>query len=213
MQSLQRRQDSAEAVARTLGVSRSTVFIWARKCKTSGLAGLLKPGRGRGRKSGLHRRIRDELESGLRRGRWNNDQAILDWLRECKKVKIEISGVRYWRQKWRFKLKRGRPRQFAHVPSSAPKRGLLLVSLDDDAIGRIDATLSREALRETPLQAILLLAVRTLLVFGNKDQERYRRMIFSALRYRNSPALKRSTAEIIKEADDSEWSVGQSSGS
>jgi transposase len=207
MQLLQRRQDSADAVARTVGASRSVVFIWARKCKTSGLAGLLRHRRVRGRKPGMPQKVRDELKSGLRRGEWSEDQAIVDWLMRCKKVKIEISVVRYWRRKWRFVRKRGRPRLLAHTPSPAPKRDLLLVNLDDDALRRIRATLSRDALRETPLQAILLLAARTLLLFGDKDKERYERMVFLAVSYKNSPALKRSTAEIIKEAEESKCSV------
>src|ERR1035438_10241747 len=100
--------NSSRAICSRVGIKRAQLFQWVHSFETKGLAGLLDLKHGGGRSSEIPQEILDKMRTGLAQDRWQTDEQTLAWLQE-QQVSITASGLRYWRRKFGFKRKRGRP--------------------------------------------------------------------------------------------------------
>jgi transposase len=83
-------------IAEHLGVSRRQLFNWLTAFKRGGVDGLLDRQHGGGRVPSVKGIILEELQAGLRRGKWKRAKEIQRWLAERHQVKMGATGVYYW---------------------------------------------------------------------------------------------------------------------
>jgi transposase len=198
--------NSSKTICCRVGIQRAQLFQWVHLCEANGLAGLLDLNHGGGRSPGIQKEILDELKTGLAQDRWKKDQEILAWLRE-QHVSISASGLRYWRRKFGFKRKQGRPPSIQK--DTNPKHGMLHVQMNEPQLQRIEARLKHSMTkpREKALQSILLLAARCLYRSANSKEARYLRMLHLATRAKDRRSPGVGPADIAKEYEQAGWSI------
>jgi len=89
-------QMTAAQIAEQLGISRRRFFDWMNALRAGGLAGLLERQHGGGAAPQVRGAALQELQAGLRSGRWKRAKEIQHWLRERHAVGLKLSGVYYW---------------------------------------------------------------------------------------------------------------------
>jgi len=89
-------QMTAAQIAEQLGISRRRFFDWMSALKAGGLAGLLERRHGGGAEPQVRGVAMQELQAGLRSGRWKRAKEIQHWLRERHALKLKRAGVYYW---------------------------------------------------------------------------------------------------------------------
>ena len=89
-------QMTAAQIAEQLGISRRHFFDWMSALKAGGLAGLLERQHGGGAVPQVQGAALQELQAGLRSGRWKRAKEIQHWLRERHAVGLKLPGVYYW---------------------------------------------------------------------------------------------------------------------
>jgi len=89
-------QMTAAQIAEQLGISRRRFFDWMNALKAGGVAGLLECQHGGGAEPRVRGAALQELQAGLRSGRWKRAKEIQHWLRERHAVGLKLPGVYYW---------------------------------------------------------------------------------------------------------------------
>jgi len=89
-------QFSAAQIAEQIGISRRQFFHWVNALKAGGVERLLKRRHGGGRSAQVQGSVLEELQSGLREGRWKRAREIQQWLALRHRKKLGLTGVYYW---------------------------------------------------------------------------------------------------------------------
>ena len=89
-------QFTAAQIAQQLGISRRRFFDWMNALKAGGLAGLLACQHGGGAEPQVSGPALNQLQAGLRAGRWKRAKEIQHWLRTEHGVGLKLAGVYYW---------------------------------------------------------------------------------------------------------------------
>jgi transposase len=111
-------QFTAAQIADQIGVSRRQFFHWVNALKQGGVDGLLEREHGGGRKPQVTGSVSEQLQGGLRAGRWKRAKEIRQWLRQEHQTRLSLKGVYYWLGKLGGVLKV--PRK-AHAQKNAAK--------------------------------------------------------------------------------------------
>lgn len=111
-------QFTAAQIADQIGISRRQFFHWVNALKEDGVDGLLEREHGGGRKPQVTGSVLEQLQAGLREGRWKRAKEIQQWLRQEQQTKVSLKGVYYWLGKLGGVLKV--PRK-AHAQKNAAK--------------------------------------------------------------------------------------------
>jgi len=89
-------QLTAAQIAEQLGISRRQFFHWVSALKAGGVERLLEREHGGGRSPQVHGSLRQELQEGLRTGRWKRAKDIQRWLKQHHQKQLSLKGVYYW---------------------------------------------------------------------------------------------------------------------
>jgi len=89
-------QFTAGQIAEQIGISRRQFFHWLNALKVGGVEGLLQRQHGGGRPARVHGSALEELQLGLREGRWKRAKEIQRWLALRHGKKLGLTGVYYW---------------------------------------------------------------------------------------------------------------------
>ena len=89
-------QMTAAQIAEQLGISRRRFFDWMNALKAGGIDGLLERQHGGGAQPRVRGVVLEELQAGLRTGRWKRAKEIQHWLRQQHGVGLKLPGVYYW---------------------------------------------------------------------------------------------------------------------
>lgn len=89
-------QFTAAQIAEQIGVSRRQFFHWVNALKAGGVDALLERQHGGGAPPQVQGKILEELQAGLRTGRWKRAKEIQHWLRARHEKKFTLNGVYYW---------------------------------------------------------------------------------------------------------------------
>jgi len=89
-------QFCAAEIAEHIGISRRQFFHWVNALKAGGVEGLLHRQHGGGRSARVRGEAFEELQAGLREGRWKRAREIQRWLALRHRKKLGLSGVYYW---------------------------------------------------------------------------------------------------------------------
>jgi len=89
-------QLTAEQIAEQVGISRRQFFNWLKALKDDGVAGLLRREHGGGAQPQIKGQALEELQGGLKAGRWKRAKEIQQWLAGQHQVKMGLKGVYYW---------------------------------------------------------------------------------------------------------------------
>jgi len=89
-------QFTAAQIAEQLGISRRQFFHWVNALKAGGVERLLDREHGGGRVARVQNVALQELQTGLRTGRWKRAKEIQRWLRQQHQTPLSLKGVYYW---------------------------------------------------------------------------------------------------------------------
>jgi transposase len=89
-------QFTAAQIAEQLGISRRQFFHWVNALKAGGVERLLDREHGGGRVARVQSVALQELQTGLRAGRWKRAKEIQRWLRQQHQTPLSLKGVYYW---------------------------------------------------------------------------------------------------------------------
>jgi len=89
-------QLTAAQIAEQIGISRRQFFHWVNALKAGGVERLLAREHGGGQPAQIHGGLLEELQTGLRAGRWKRAREIQAWLQERHRKKLTVKGVYYW---------------------------------------------------------------------------------------------------------------------
>jgi transposase len=89
-------QFSAAQIAEHIGISRRQFFYWVNALKAGGVERLLQRQHGGGRSARVQGVVLEELQAGLRQGRWKRAWEIQRWLALRHRKKLGLTGVYYW---------------------------------------------------------------------------------------------------------------------
>ena len=89
-------QFTAAQIAEQIGISRRQFFHWVSALKEGGVDRLLEREHGGGRKPQVTGNVLEQLQAGLREGRWKRAKEIQQWLRQQHQTKVSLKGVYYW---------------------------------------------------------------------------------------------------------------------
>ena len=89
-------QFTASQIAEQIGISRRQLINRARMLKDGGVDGLLRRAHGGGAPPSVRGEVLEQLEAGLKQGRWKRAREIQSWLADRHKVELGLSGVYYW---------------------------------------------------------------------------------------------------------------------
>jgi transposase len=89
-------QFTAAQIAEQLGISRRQFFHWVNALKAGGVERLLEREHGGGRVARVQSVALQELQAGLRAGRWKRAKEIQRWLRQQHQTPLSLKGVYYW---------------------------------------------------------------------------------------------------------------------
>lgn len=89
-------QFTAAQIAEQIGISRRRFFDWINALKSGGVEGLLACQHGGGAPAQVTGEALEELQEGLRTGRWKRAKEIQQWLESRHQKKLTLKGVYYW---------------------------------------------------------------------------------------------------------------------
>lgn len=142
---------SYQDISEVTGRSRSTIQRWIKAFCDEGVASLgARQGIGGGKPSQMRdKRIRVDLENGLKEGRWMTGPQVRDWLHQTYGLKRSMTSIYYWLGKLGGALKVPRPVHIKKDPAAAEdfKAHLYerLLSLDLPADRRVRVWIQDEA--------------------------------------------------------------------
>ncbi len=87
---------TAAQIAEQIGVSRRQFFHWVNALKQGGVEQLLEREHGGGAPARVQGKVLEELQAGLRAGRWKRAKEIQQWLEQSHNTRLSEKGVYYW---------------------------------------------------------------------------------------------------------------------
>jgi transposase len=90
-------QHTLAELAELAGRARSTIQIWLDEFEEGGIAGLLEREASPGRPTAVAQgKVQEQLQEGLRAGRWRTAAQVAAWLQEAHGIKRAVKSIYWW---------------------------------------------------------------------------------------------------------------------